>query len=75
MDYASIDSLRERHAAWRLLRAGNASLILSFLGRFFVEGNRGTTAASEVAAALDDDLYARLRKILEPFSVEGVESS
>ncbi|WP_067433333.1 DUF3375 domain-containing protein [Nocardioides jensenii] len=57
MEHAAIDVLRERHAAWRLLRAGNASLILSFLGRFFVEGNRGATAAGEVAAALDDDLY------------------
>ena len=50
--------LRERHAAWRLLRAGNATLILSFLGDFFVEANRGASSASEVAAALDDQLYA-----------------
>nr|WP_281379611.1 DUF3375 domain-containing protein [Flexivirga oryzae] len=50
--------MRERHQAWRLLRAGNASLILSFLGDFFVEGNRGACSASEMAAALDDHLYA-----------------
>lgn len=53
-----IDSLRERHPAWRLLRAGNATLILAFLGAFFVEGNRGARSASEVAAALDDHLHA-----------------
>ena len=58
MQYESIDGLRERHAAWRLLRAGNSTLILSFLGDFFVDGNRGACAASEVAAALDDHLYA-----------------
>ena len=58
MDFEAIDALRERHAAWRLLRAGNASLILSFLGDFFVEGNRGSSSASEVGAALDDHLYA-----------------
>jgi hypothetical protein len=29
-------------------------LILSFLGDFFVEGNRGACPASQVAAALDD---------------------
>lgn len=58
MEYEAIDALREKHAAWRLLRAGNASLILSFLGRFFVEGNRGACAASELAAALDDHLYS-----------------
>ena len=38
--------------------AGNATLILSFLGVFFVEGNRGACPASEVAAALDDHLHA-----------------
>lgn len=58
MEYEAIDALRERHAAWRLLRAGNASLILSFLGHFFVEGNRGACAASELGAALDDHLYS-----------------
>ncbi|WP_099024100.1 DUF3375 domain-containing protein [Mycolicibacterium palauense] len=58
MDYATIDALRERHPAWRLLRAGNSTLILSFLGEFFVEGNRGACSASEVGAALDDHLYA-----------------
>jgi len=55
--YEAIDALRERHAAWRLLRAGNSALILSFLGDFFVEGNRGASPASDLAAALDDHLY------------------
>lgn len=58
MDYDAIDALRERHPAWRLLRAGNATLILSFLGGFFVDGNRGACSASAVADALDDHLYA-----------------
>ena len=58
MDYEAIDALRERHAAWRLLRAGNASLILSFLGEYFVDGNRGACSASDLSAALDDHLYA-----------------
>ena len=52
MDYATIAALRDRHPAWRLLRAGNSVLILSFLGGFFVEGNRGACPASELAAAL-----------------------
>jgi hypothetical protein len=47
----------ERHPAWGLLRLGNATLILSFLGGFVVEGNRGACSTSEVAAALDDHLY------------------
>ena len=54
MDYQTIDALRERHPAWRLLRAGNATLILSFLGAFFVEGNRRGRPANEVAAVLED---------------------
>lgn len=58
MDYEELEALRERHAAWRLLRAGNASLALSFLGEFFADGNRGATPAGEVASALDDRLYA-----------------
>ncbi|MCW2750288.1 MAG: hypothetical protein JWR83_1398, partial [Aeromicrobium sp.] len=58
MEYDAIEALRERHAAWRLLRAGNATLILSFLGDFFVESNRGACSASEVASELDDYLYA-----------------
>lgn len=58
MDFETIDALRERHAAWRLLRANNASLILSFLGEWFVEGNRGASSATDLAAALDDHLYA-----------------
>lgn len=37
MDYEAITALRDRHPAWRLLRAGNAALALSFLGEFFVE--------------------------------------
>jgi len=58
VDYASIAALRDRHPAWRLLRAGNAVLILSFLGTYFVEGNRGACPASELASALDDQLHA-----------------
>lgn len=58
MDFQSVEALRDRSAAWRLLRAGNAALTLSFLGRFFVEANRGACPASEIAAALDDELYA-----------------
>ncbi len=58
MDYAAIDAVRERHPAWRLLRADNCALILSFLGEFFVENNRGACPANEVAAELDDHLHA-----------------
>jgi flagellar motility protein MotE (MotC chaperone) len=58
MEYVDLETLRERHAAWRLLRAGNAALVLAFLGDYFVQGNRGACPASELATALDDRLYA-----------------
>ncbi len=58
MDHSDVERLRDRHPAWRLLRAANAPLVLAFIGRFFVEGNNGATAASALAAALDDELYS-----------------
>jgi flagellar motility protein MotE (MotC chaperone) len=58
MEYAAVEALRERHPAWRLLRAGNAALLLWFLGRHFVERNSGSTPGSVLAAALDDELHA-----------------
>jgi len=58
MDHADVERLRDRHPAWRLLRASNSPLVLAFLGGFFVEGNNGAVAASTLASALDDELYA-----------------
>lgn len=58
MDFEAIDSLRDRHPAWRLLRAGNAALVLSFLGQHFVERNQGATSVSTLTSQLDDALYA-----------------
>ena len=58
LEHADVERLRERHPAWRLLRAGNAPLVLTFLGRFFVEDNNGATSGPDLTTALDDDLYA-----------------
>lgn len=58
MDFDAIDTLRDKHPAWRLLRAGNAALVLSFLGQHFVERNQGATPGSSLASLLDDVLYA-----------------
>ncbi|WP_109471844.1 DUF3375 domain-containing protein [Ornithinimicrobium cavernae] len=58
MEHDEIEVLREGSPAWRLLRAGNAALVLSFLGRFFVEDNHGAVSSTELAAALDDELHA-----------------
>jgi flagellar motility protein MotE (MotC chaperone) len=58
MDHTEIERARDRHPAWRLLRADNAALILSFIGRFFVEENHGATPAGTLASMLDDQIYA-----------------
>ena len=58
MEFEAVEALRERHPAWRLLRAQNAPLILSFLGRHFVESNHGATSAPRLVEALDDHLHA-----------------
>jgi hypothetical protein len=57
MAYDEIEYLRG-HPTWALLRSQHAALVLSFLGRVFVEANVGDVAASELAGALDDELYA-----------------
>jgi hypothetical protein len=58
VEHQAIETLRDRHPAWRLLRAANAPLVLSFLGRYFVEDNHGATPSGALASALDDELYA-----------------
>jgi hypothetical protein len=50
--------LRHNSPAWRLLRADNAALVLSFLGRVFVADNVRSIAVAELASRLDDELYA-----------------
>ena len=50
--------LRDNSPAWRLLRADNAPLVLSFLHRVFVAGNARSVSAPELASRLDDELYA-----------------
>ncbi|MBB0969021.1 DUF3375 domain-containing protein [Dietzia aerolata] len=57
MDYAAIETLRDTHPAWRMLRADQAPLLLSFLGRFFVDESRGASPAGQIIDALDDELY------------------
>lgn len=50
--------LRDNSPAWRLLRADNAPLVLSFLHRVFVADNVRSISATVLASRLDDELYA-----------------
>lgn len=65
MQHDDVEALRRRHPAWRLLRADNASLILSFLGTVFVEENTRTITASALAYRLDDEIYALRQRLGE----------
>lgn len=58
MDYGTLDVLRTRHPAWRLLRADHAPLVASFLHRVFVTPNARVMAAADLAEALENELFA-----------------
>ena len=57
-NFDEIAWLRDNSPAWRLLRADNAPLVLSFLHRVFVADNIRSISAAELASRLDDELYA-----------------
>lgn len=58
MEHDDLARMRKQHPAWRLLCAHNAPLILSFLGRVFVEENVRRIGEAELVSRLDDELYA-----------------
>ena len=58
MRFDDVAWLRDNSPAWRLLRADNAPLVLSFLHRVFVADNVRSISAAELASRLDDELYA-----------------
>ncbi|WP_353649565.1 DUF3375 domain-containing protein [Nakamurella sp. A5-74] len=58
MEHDRIASLRTHSAAWRLLRADSAPLVLSVLGVAFVVDNARSLPETELMARLDDQLHA-----------------
>jgi len=58
MDYETLDLLRGRHPAWRLLCAQHAPLIASFLQRAFIDGNVRYITQADLTEALEDYLFA-----------------
>lgn len=63
--YDELAYLWGKHPTWVLLRADHAALILSFLGRVFVERNAGPQPAGALASELDDELYALNQRLGE----------
>ncbi len=62
MDYFELRALRQHHAAWRLLLADHAPLIVGFFHRAFIRANRRSIAQTELASLLDDELF-RIRAV------------
>jgi hypothetical protein len=58
MDHDDLEALRRESRAWRLLRADHAPLVLSFLGRVYVDENARSLRFAELVDRLDDTLYA-----------------
>lgn len=56
--YNDILQLHKSHPGWRLLRAENAPLIISFLNKAFIEPNIRQISQSDLISRLDDTLYA-----------------
>ena len=57
LDYSTLEQLQS-HPSWRLLRAEQAPLIVSFLHRVFIAPNTREIAQSDLAEALEDELFA-----------------
>jgi len=58
MDFITLDELKRRHPAWRLLAADTAPLVASFLHRIFVVPNVRAMSQANLIEALEDDLFA-----------------
>lgn len=58
LDYAILDLVRQSHPAWRLLNSPYAPLVASFLHRVFITSNVRMMAQSDLAEALEDELFA-----------------
>src|SRR5260370_16877640 len=58
MDYRTLETLRRRHPAWRLLNADHAPLIVSFLHDTFIRPNVRTLSQAELAPRLEDYLFS-----------------
>jgi hypothetical protein len=65
MNHDTLDRLRQTHAAWRLLAADHAPLILSFFTLAFIQPNRRAIPAPELTSQLDAYLE-HLREMYGP---------
>jgi len=57
LDYATLDTLRRSHPAWRLLDSPHAPLVASFLHQVFVAPNVRMMAQADLVERLEDVLF------------------
>ena len=57
LDYATLDTLRRNHPAWRLLDSPHAPLVASFLQQAFVAPNVRVMAQADLVEKLEDVLF------------------
>ncbi|MBW2186607.1 MAG: DUF3375 domain-containing protein, partial [Deltaproteobacteria bacterium] len=74
MEYDYLDKLKQTHPTLKLLAAGHAPLIISFLHKIFIEPNLRSLAETDVITRLNDYLF-HLRQIYgdEKFPKTGKE--
>jgi hypothetical protein len=65
VDFDDVAVLRSQSTAWKLLRADNAPLVLSFLDRIFVDENVRSISGAELADRLDDELVTLNQRLGE----------
>ncbi len=65
MNYDEIEHFRANHPAWSLLRSANVALVMSFLGRLFLDRNVADLPARQLASELDDELYSLNQRLGE----------
>jgi hypothetical protein len=65
MDFATLETLRQKHPAWRLLVADHAPLIISFLHGVFLQANARALSQRELVTRLEDHLHALRERLGE----------
>ena len=65
LSHERLDKLKQSHPTLKLLNAGNAPLIISFLYLMFVQPNKRTLAYSELLSRLSDYLYLLQQRYAE----------
>ena len=65
LDYATLDTLRRNHPAWRLLDSPHAPLAASFLHQAFVAPNVRVMAQADLVEKLEDVLFSLRQTLCE----------